>query len=145
MPGNETRVVPIAHPFLKDAFAEILTEAAARCHQAVVAAVCLRKSADDSSGNQSTVRQHGQHHLHTSSHRTNPAKLAVGVSTHCWLANSLAGLEMWSAELQTPPPSTAATHSHTTPSAGRTAEPRGAHTAETNSQWSVASSAPQSR
>lgn len=69
--GYEARVVPIAHPFLQDAFTEILAEAAARCHQAVVAAVCLRKSADDSSGNQSTVRQHGQHHLHTSSHRTN--------------------------------------------------------------------------
>lgn len=65
MPGDEARVVPIAHPFLQDTFAEILAEAAARCHQAVVAAVCLRKSADDSSGNQSTVRQHGQHHLHT--------------------------------------------------------------------------------
>lgn len=65
--GDEARVVPITHPLLQDAFAEILPEAAARRHQAVVAAVCLRKSADDSSGNQSTVRQHGQHHLHTSS------------------------------------------------------------------------------
>ncbi len=65
--GDEARVIPIAHPFLQDTFAEILAEAAARCHQAVVAAVCLRESADDSSGNQSTVGQHGQHHLHTSS------------------------------------------------------------------------------
>lgn len=61
--GNETRVVPIAHPFLQDPSAEILSKTAARCHQTVVTAVCLRKSADDSSGNQSTVRQHGQHHL----------------------------------------------------------------------------------
>lgn len=68
---DETRVVPIAHPFLQDTFTEILAEAAACCHQAVVAAVCLRESADDSSGNQSTVRQHGQHHLKTSSHQTN--------------------------------------------------------------------------
>lgn len=68
VPGDEARVVPIAHPFLQDTFTEILPEAAARCHQAVVAAVCLRESADDSSGNQSTVRQHGQHHLHTCSH-----------------------------------------------------------------------------
>lgn len=53
--GYETRVVPIAHAFLQDASAEILAEAAARRHQAVVAAVSLRKSADDSSGYQSTV------------------------------------------------------------------------------------------
>lgn len=39
--GDEARVVPIAHPFLQDTFAEILAEAAARCHQAVVAAVGL--------------------------------------------------------------------------------------------------------
>lgn len=71
VPGYETRVVPIAHPFLEDASAEILAEAAARRHQAVVAAVCLRKSADNSSGNQSSVRQHRQHHLHTSSTATN--------------------------------------------------------------------------
>lgn len=51
----ETRVVPIAHAFLQDTSAEILAEAAARRHQAVVAAVSLRKSADNSSGNQSTV------------------------------------------------------------------------------------------
>lgn len=63
VPGYETRVVPVAHPFLQDASAEIFAEAAARRHQAVVAAVCLRKSADDSSGNQSSVRQHRQHHL----------------------------------------------------------------------------------
>lgn len=62
VPGDEARVVPIAHPFLQDAFTEIFAEAAARRHQAVVAAVCLRESTDDSSGNQSTVRQHGQHH-----------------------------------------------------------------------------------
>lgn len=55
VPGYETRVVPVAHPFLEDTSAEILAEAAARRHQAVVAAVCLRKSADNSSGNQSTV------------------------------------------------------------------------------------------
>lgn len=67
VPGYETRVVPIAHPFLEDTSAEVLAEAAARRHQAVVAAVCLRKSAENSSGNQSTVRQHRQHHLHTSS------------------------------------------------------------------------------
>lgn len=85
VPGDEARVVPIAHPLLQDAFAEILAEAAARCHQAVVAAVCLRKSADDSSGNQSTVREHGQHHLHTSSRSTrtgqasSPASLASNV------------------------------------------------------------------
>lgn len=78
VPGYETRVVPIAHPFLQDASAEILAEAAARRHQAVVAAVCLRKSADNSSGNQSTVRQHRQHPLHTSSTPTNPAKPAIG-------------------------------------------------------------------
>lgn len=54
--GDEARVVPVAHPFLQYTFTEILPEAAARCHQAVVSAVCLRKSADDSSGNQSTVR-----------------------------------------------------------------------------------------
>lgn len=77
VPGDEARVVPIAHPFLQDTFAEILAEAAGRRHQAVVAAVCLRKSADDSSGNQSTVRQHGQHHLHTCSPPNKPAKLAA--------------------------------------------------------------------
>lgn len=71
VPGYETRVVPVAHPFLEDTSAEILAEAAARRHQAVVAAVCLRKSADNSSGNQSTVRQHRQHHLHGSSAPTN--------------------------------------------------------------------------
>lgn len=75
--GNETRVVPIAHPFLQDPSAEILSKTAARCHQTVVTAVCLRKSADDSSGNQSTVRQHGQHHLRHLLPPKKPAKLAV--------------------------------------------------------------------
>lgn len=55
MSGDEARVVPVAHAFLQDTSAEILAEAAARRHQAVVAAVSLRESADDSSGNQSTV------------------------------------------------------------------------------------------
>lgn len=55
VPGYETRVVPVAHPFLEDTSAEVFAEAAARRHQAVVAAVCLRKSAENSSGNQSTV------------------------------------------------------------------------------------------
>lgn len=55
VPGYETRVVPIAHAFLQDTSAEIFAEAAARRHQAVVAAVGLRESADNSSGNQSTV------------------------------------------------------------------------------------------
>ena len=59
--GDEARVVPVAHAFLQDAFPEVLPEAAARRHQAVVAAVRLRESADDSSGHQSPVRQHGQH------------------------------------------------------------------------------------
>lgn len=76
VPGYETRVVPVAHPFLEDTSAEILAEAAARRHQAVVAAVCLRKSADNSSGNQSTVRQHRQHHLRANQ----PAKPANGAS-----------------------------------------------------------------
>lgn len=66
VPGDEARVVPVARPFLQDAFAEIFAEAAARSHQAVVATVSLRESANDSSGNQSAVRQHGQHHPHTS-------------------------------------------------------------------------------
>lgn len=77
VPGDEARVVPIAHPFLQDALTEVLAEAAAGCHQAVVAAVCLRESADDSSGYQSTVRQHGQHHPHAGSHHTKPAVLAA--------------------------------------------------------------------
>lgn len=76
VPGYETRVVPIAHPFLEDTSAEILAEAAARRHQAVVAAVCLRKAADDSSGNQSTVRQHRQHPLHPGSRPAEPANRA---------------------------------------------------------------------
>lgn len=63
--GYEARVVPVAHALLQDASAEVLAEAAARRHQAVVAAVSLGKSADDSSGNQSAVRQHRQHHLRT--------------------------------------------------------------------------------
>lgn len=51
VPGDEARIVPIAHPFLQDASPEVFAEAAARCHQTVVATVRLRKSADDSSGN----------------------------------------------------------------------------------------------
>lgn len=101
--GNETRVVPIAHPFLQYASAEILSKTAARCHQTVVAAVCLRKSADDSSGNQSTVRQHGQHHLRHQLPPKKPAKLAVLLAQRrrehtiiltCWLASLLTRLEM---------------------------------------------------
>lgn len=81
VPGDEARVVSITHPFLQDASTEVFAEAAARCHQAVVAAVCLRKPADDSSGNKSTVRQDGQHHLRTSSERNKPAaKLAAGLA-----------------------------------------------------------------
>lgn len=41
VPGYEASVVPIAHAFLQDPSAEILAEAAARRHQAVVAAVSL--------------------------------------------------------------------------------------------------------
>lgn len=77
MPGDEARVVPVTHALFQHPSADILAEAAARRHQAVVSAVRLRKSADDSSGNQSTVRQHGQHHLHPSSALHRPAKLAA--------------------------------------------------------------------
>lgn len=60
--GDEARVVPIAHALLQDPFAEVFAEAAAGRHQAVVSAVGLRESAEHSSGHQSPVGQHGQHH-----------------------------------------------------------------------------------
>lgn len=62
MSGYKARVVSVAHPFLQDPFAKILPEAEAGRHQAVVAAVGLRESADDRPGHQSTVRENGQHH-----------------------------------------------------------------------------------
>lgn len=65
MSGYEARVVSITHPFLQDPLPKILAEAEAGGHQAVIAAVGLRESADDRSGHQSTVRENGQHHPRT--------------------------------------------------------------------------------
>lgn len=65
MSGYKARVVSITHPFLQDTLPKILPEAEAGGHQAVIAAVGLRESADDRSGHQSTVRENGQHHPRT--------------------------------------------------------------------------------
>lgn len=62
MPGYKARVVSITHPFLQNPLTKILPEAEAGRHQAVIAAVGLRESADDRPGHQSTVRENGQHH-----------------------------------------------------------------------------------
>ena len=51
MSSNEAGVVSVTHPFLQDALAKILSKTTACCYQAVIAAVCLRKSANNSSGN----------------------------------------------------------------------------------------------
>lgn len=62
MSRYKPRVVSITHAFLQDPLPKILPEAEAGGHQAVIAAVGLRESADDRPGHQSTVRQNGQHH-----------------------------------------------------------------------------------
>lgn len=63
MPSNEAGVVAVAHPFLEDPLSEVFTEAIAGADQAVVPAVGLRKSPQDSPGDQPAIRQYGQHSL----------------------------------------------------------------------------------
>lgn len=63
MPSNEAGVVSVAHPFLKDPLSKVFTEAIAGADQTVVPTVGLRKSTQDSPGDQPAIRQHGQHSL----------------------------------------------------------------------------------
>lgn len=63
MPSNEAGVVPIAHPFLENPLSKVFTEAIAGADQTIVPTVGLRKSPQDSSGDQPAIRQHGQHSL----------------------------------------------------------------------------------
>lgn len=61
VPRHEAGVIPVAHPFLEDALAEIFAEATAGCHQAVVTGVRLREAAQDCPGHQPAVREHREH------------------------------------------------------------------------------------
>lgn len=63
MPSNEAGVVSVAHPFLEDSLSKVFTEAIAGADQTVVPTVGLRKSTQDSPGDQPAIRQHGQHSL----------------------------------------------------------------------------------
>lgn len=55
VPGYEAGIIPVTHPFLQDPLAKVLSEAAARRDQAIVSAVCLRESAQDSPGNNPAI------------------------------------------------------------------------------------------
>lgn len=61
VPGHEAGVIPVAHAFLEDALAEVLAEAAAGGHQAVIAGVGLREPAQDRPGHQPAIGQHREH------------------------------------------------------------------------------------
>lgn len=62
MSRYEAGVVSIAHAFLEDALAKILPEPEAGRDKTVIAAIGLGETADDSPGDQSTVRDYGKHH-----------------------------------------------------------------------------------
>lgn len=55
VPGNEAGIIAVAHAFLQDPLPKVLPEAAAGRDQAVVSAVRLRKSAQDSPGNDPAI------------------------------------------------------------------------------------------
>lgn len=87
MPSNEAGVVSVAHPFLEDSFSKVFTEAIAGADQIVVPTVGLRKSTQDSPGDQPAIRQHGQHSLQKKkslfwTHTRSPSSLVAG---HCSL------------------------------------------------------------
>lgn len=55
VPGNEAGIIPVTHSFLQDPLAKVFPKAAARRDQAVVSAVCLRESSQNSPGNDPAI------------------------------------------------------------------------------------------
>lgn len=58
VPGNEAGVVAVAHALLQDPLPKVLPEAAAGRDQAVISAVRLRESAQDSPGHDPAIGEY---------------------------------------------------------------------------------------